>query len=63
MVCGDTYPPVLAFSFLDEIQKEFISTYDRAQVQTTQRPYKFIEFGKNISRILHHDLLRFLNKD
>ena len=40
------YPDVLAFSFLEETQKEFLLTYENNIIQSATRPYKFIEFGK-----------------
>ena len=46
VLCEDSYPTVLAFSFLDEIQKEFLVHYDSGQVQNARRPYAFIEFGE-----------------
>ncbi|ELU14829.1 hypothetical protein CAPTEDRAFT_178637 [Capitella teleta] len=44
VLCEDSYPSVLAFSFLDEIMKEFLINYDASQVQRARRPYAFIEF-------------------
>lgn len=46
MLCTENYPNVLAFSFLDELQKEFITTYNMMKTNTAVRPYCFIEFGK-----------------
>ncbi|CAH1789214.1 unnamed protein product [Owenia fusiformis] len=43
-VCEGSYPSVLAFSFLEEIQREFIMTYDHTEVQTLVRPYTYIDF-------------------
>ncbi|XP_012495061.1 PREDICTED: vesicle-trafficking protein SEC22a [Propithecus coquereli] len=44
MLCTENYPNVLAFSFLDELQKEFITTYNMMTTNTAVRPYCFIEF-------------------
>ncbi|XP_034041738.1 vesicle-trafficking protein SEC22a [Thalassophryne amazonica] len=44
MVCTANYPSVLAFCFLDELQKEFIVTYDTKRISSAVRPYSFIEF-------------------
>ncbi|KAJ6665484.1 hypothetical protein lerEdw1_003325 [Lerista edwardsae] len=44
MLCTENYPGVLAFSFLDELQKEFITTYNMMKTNTAVRPYCFIEF-------------------
>ena len=42
----DSYSTVLAFSFLNEIQKEFLLKFDRDVVAGIKRPYALIEFGK-----------------
>lgn len=49
MLCTDNYPSVLAFCFLDELQKEFITTYNMMKTNTAIRPYCFIEFGKDLT--------------
>lgn len=46
MVCTANYPNVLAFCFLDELQKEFIVTYESKRIGSAVRPYSFIEFGE-----------------
>ena len=45
-VCERTYPAVLVFSFLEELQREFTITFQTSDVQRARRPYSFIEFGK-----------------
>ncbi|XP_029424080.1 vesicle-trafficking protein SEC22a isoform X1 [Nannospalax galili] len=50
MLCTENYPNVLAFSFLDELQKEFITTYNMMKTNTAVRPYCFIEFDNFIQR-------------
>uniref|UniRef100_H3DE30 SEC22 homolog A, vesicle trafficking protein n=1 Tax=Tetraodon nigroviridis TaxID=99883 RepID=H3DE30_TETNG len=50
MVCTSTYPSVLAFCFLDELQKEFLVTYDRRRINGALRPYSFIEFDTFIQK-------------
>ncbi len=35
----------LAFSYLEDLQTEFVSQYG-AKVDTVSRPYSFIQFGK-----------------
>ncbi|XP_072820079.1 vesicle-trafficking protein SEC22a isoform X3 [Vicugna pacos] len=50
MLCTENYPNVLAFSFLDELQKEFITTYNVMKTNTAVRPYCFIEFDNFIQR-------------
>ncbi|XP_066467889.1 vesicle-trafficking protein SEC22a isoform X2 [Tiliqua scincoides] len=50
MLCTENYPGVLAFSFLDELQKEFITTYNMMKTNTAVRPYCFIEFDNFIQK-------------
>ncbi|KAM8933663.1 vesicle-trafficking protein SEC22a isoform 2-T2 [Pelodytes ibericus] len=50
MLCSDNYPNVLAFCFLDELQKEFITTYEMTHINTAVRPYSFIEFDNFIQK-------------
>ncbi|XP_069080764.1 vesicle-trafficking protein SEC22a isoform X1 [Pleurodeles waltl] len=50
MLCSENYPSVLSFCFLDELQKEFITTYDTARMNTAIRPYSFIEFDNCIQK-------------
>uniref|UniRef100_A0A8C5QPZ8 SEC22 homolog A, vesicle trafficking protein n=1 Tax=Leptobrachium leishanense TaxID=445787 RepID=A0A8C5QPZ8_9ANUR len=50
MLCSESYPNVLAFCFLDELQKEFITTYEMTPINTVVRPYAFIEFDNFIQK-------------
>lgn len=50
MLCADTYPGVLAFCFLDELQREFITTYEMVHINSAVRPYSFIEFDNFIQK-------------
>ncbi|XP_038045047.1 vesicle-trafficking protein SEC22a-like [Patiria miniata] len=50
MMCEENYPTVLAFCFLDEIQRSFISTYDGKRVANCRRPYALIEFDTVIKK-------------
>ncbi|XP_056291749.1 vesicle-trafficking protein SEC22a [Pseudoliparis swirei] len=50
MVCTSSYPPVLAFCFLEELQKEFIVSYDARRVRSAVRPYCFIQFDTFIQK-------------
>ncbi|XP_075037248.1 vesicle-trafficking protein SEC22a [Mixophyes fleayi] len=50
MLCSESYPSVLAFCFLDELQKEFITTYEMGPINTAIRPYSFIEFDNFIQK-------------
>ncbi|XP_064614179.1 vesicle-trafficking protein SEC22a-like [Liolophura sinensis] len=44
VICDQKYPRVLAFSFLDEVEKEFLRCFDRPAVESVARPYALIEF-------------------
>ncbi|XP_072902227.1 vesicle-trafficking protein SEC22a isoform X3 [Hemitrygon akajei] len=50
MICSENYPNVLAFCFLDELQREFITLYDTMRINTAVRPYSFIEFDNFIQK-------------
>lgn len=57
-VCEGTYPAVLVFCFLEELQREFMITFQGHDVQRARRPYSFIEFGKHVSKpICNHVVL------
>jgi vesicle transport protein SEC22 len=43
-LCDKTYPKRLAFSYLEEVQKEFQEQYAR-EIDTAARPYAFVKFG------------------
>lgn len=51
-VCEGSYPAVLVFSFLEELQREFTITFQSHDVQKARRPYSFVEFGKHFYFIL-----------
>lgn len=44
-LCASSYPTVLAFSFLNELMKEFITVYSKTRIEHVIRPYSFLEFG------------------
>lgn len=46
MICEVSYAPVLAFSFLDDVKREFLQQYPKPAIEKAVRPYSFIEFGK-----------------
>ncbi|XP_039289348.1 vesicle-trafficking protein SEC22a isoform X2 [Nilaparvata lugens] len=50
VLCDSSHPPVLAFSFLNELMKEFITQYDSIRVNLARRPYSFIEFDNFIHK-------------
>ncbi|XP_072042649.1 vesicle-trafficking protein SEC22a-like isoform X2 [Amphiura filiformis] len=49
-LCEESYPAVLAYCFLDEVQREFISLYDGKRVDSCRRPYALIEFDQTIAK-------------
>lgn len=40
-----SYPKKLAYQYLEELQREFLSLYGR-EIEQARRPYAFIKFGK-----------------
>ena len=59
MICSDQYPEILAFSFLMELQQEFLLQYKNPDIQKAKRPYTFVEFGK----LYWHFLFMFLSDE
>ncbi|CAI8022857.1 Vesicle-trafficking protein SEC22b [Geodia barretti] len=49
-LCEHSYPPQLAFSYLENIHRDFSEQHGQ-DVHRAQRPYHFIEFGVEINRI------------
>ncbi|KAK6165252.1 hypothetical protein SNE40_022212 [Patella caerulea] len=45
-----SYPPVLAFSFLNEIMKEFLQEHDHKTAENISRPYAYINFAMFIQK-------------
>ena len=43
-IADKSYPRKLAFSYLDELSKEFATTYG-AKVEAVRKPYAFVGFG------------------
>lgn len=48
-LCEKAYPKKLAFSYLEELQKEFWAEFGN-EVGTAARPYAFIKFGMGCIR-------------
>ena len=46
-LCETTYPPHLAFTYLEAVHNEFIEQYGQ-RINKAQRPYHFVEFSKFI---------------
>lgn len=44
-IADKSYPRKLAFSYLEELAKEFANTYG-AKVETVRKPYAFVGFGE-----------------
>lgn len=44
VIADKSYPRKLAFSYLDELSKEFVTSYG-AKVETVRKPYAFVGFG------------------
>jgi vesicle transport protein SEC22 len=44
-IADKSYPRKLAFSYLDELSKEFATTYG-PKVETVRKPYAFVGFGE-----------------
>ncbi|KAG5437435.1 hypothetical protein PCANB_000866 [Pneumocystis canis] len=49
-ICDKSYPRKLAFSYLDEISKEFWKTYGNDAMKLSLRPYAFVQFDIFIQR-------------
>jgi len=47
VLCEKNFPPKVAFAFLEDIAREFISQYG-GRIDTVARPYHFIEFDAYI---------------
>uniref|UniRef100_A0A2P2ICB2 Vesicle-trafficking protein SEC22a-like n=2 Tax=Hirondellea gigas TaxID=1518452 RepID=A0A2P2ICB2_9CRUS len=50
-VCEPTYSHLLAYSFLDELYKEFNILYTASVVAAVRRPYSFIEFDGFLEKV------------
>ena len=57
MICSSQYPEILAFSFLTELQREFLLQYKNEDIQKAKRPYTFVEFGMLLSSTFYLYLL------
>ncbi|KAL8164812.1 UNVERIFIED_CONTAM: Vesicle-trafficking protein S22c [Gekko kuhli] len=50
-ICAGSYPAVMAFCFLEELQWEFATAYDATSVGLASRPYAFLEFDNVIQKV------------
>jgi vesicle transport protein SEC22 len=44
VIADKSYPRKLAFSYLDELSKEFLTSYG-SKVEAVRKPYAFVGFG------------------
>ncbi|XP_029646162.1 vesicle-trafficking protein SEC22a [Octopus sinensis] len=51
VLCDVSYPSVLAFSFLNDVQREFLLDYDKSKVDAALRPYSLIAFDTKLQKI------------
>ncbi|XP_048754228.1 vesicle-trafficking protein SEC22a-like isoform X1 [Ostrea edulis] len=51
VICDSNYPSVLAFTFLDDVQREFLQSNERERVESVTRPYALIQFDTALQRI------------
>jgi vesicle transport protein SEC22 len=49
-IADKSYPRKLAFSYLDELSKEFANTYG-PKVEAVRKPYAFVGFGVWLSSL------------
>jgi hypothetical protein len=58
-IADKSYPRKLAFSYLDELSKEFTNTYG-PKVEIVRKPYAFVGFGlqTTLKRMIHDAHLR-----
>ena len=47
LICEVNFAAVLAFSFLDDLKREFLMKYTKGAVEKALRPYSFIDFDFN----------------
>ncbi len=60
-ICDASYPRKLAFSYLDELSKEFQRSYE-GKIDTVTRPYAFMGFGESFGSFHELRLDTFISK-
>lgn len=50
-ICRKSYPAVMAFCFLAELQWHFAASHDATSVELASRPYAFLEFDNVIQKV------------
>ncbi|KAL5007124.1 hypothetical protein ScPMuIL_015930 [Solemya velum] len=53
VLCDSNYPAVLAFSFLSDVQRQFLQSYEKSQVDSVIRPYQLIDFDRVLQKLKH----------
>ena len=53
VIADKSYPRKLAFSYLDELSKEFALSYG-PKVEAVRKPYAFVGFGASYGHCLDH---------
>lgn len=51
VIADKSYPRKLAFSYLDELSKEFWTSYG-SKVDAVRKPYAFVGFGEYLTHLL-----------
>lgn len=51
VLTDDAYPPVLAYSFIRELQSDFLIQNTPSDVQSARRPYAFIDYEPHLQKI------------
>ena len=59
VIADKSYPRKLAFSYLDELAKEFATSYG-AKVDTVRKPYAFVGFGELLA---HESTLEYSSNE
>ena len=55
-IAEKSYPRKLAFSYLDELSKEFSTSYG-PKVETVRKPYAFVGFGQSLQQTVYGVLI------
>ncbi|XP_071590695.1 vesicle-trafficking protein SEC22c isoform X1 [Heliangelus exortis] len=53
-ICSSSYPTIMAFCFLEELQWEFAASYDTTSISLASRPYAFLDFDNVIQKVKRH---------
>ncbi|XP_043921994.1 vesicle-trafficking protein SEC22c [Protopterus annectens] len=50
-VCSSSYPPAMAFCFLEELRGKFVASYNSISIGLASRPYAFLSFDDIIQEV------------